>query len=226
MTRDDIEKIIRDLAADASNMVTSALSQPGARIDLAEWKAMMDAATDRVWKLVSLTLQAAPPDAGHPLIPVLRLCATTFRAYETLHNAKGTLEGFEKAVADEYLAQQCEKALAEALGKREPFKGNAYTIEDLALCPACGAGNVWVRPWHDARRQVECHICRCSSPVMCSDEDVLRAWNNMPRRVSVEQVFELADAARTAHLRDVDCNDQMGALGAALEAAGYPRMPQ
>lgn len=37
--------------------------------------------------------------------------------------------------------------------------------------------------------------------------------------LSTPAMRQAADAARTAHLRDVDANDQIGALNAALEAA-------
>ncbi len=63
----------------------------------------------------------------------------------------------------------------------EPFNNHAYRLDGLETCPACGAANVWVRPWHDARRQVECHICQACSPVKCSDEEVKEAWNRLPR---------------------------------------------
>lgn len=37
-----------------------------------------------------------------------------------------------------------------------------------------------------------------------------------------EWLFKVADEARTAYLRDVDCNDQIGALSVALEVVLRP----
>ena len=41
----------------------------------------------------------------------------------------------------------------------------------------------------------------------------------MNPKIVTPEMFEVADAARTAFLRDVDCNDQMSALTAAVQAA-------
>jgi len=60
--------------------------------------------------LADAQLYAAAPD----LYEALSEAAKAFRKYEQSHNAKGSVEGAQKAAANAYLAKLCEAALSKA----------------------------------------------------------------------------------------------------------------
>lgn len=55
-------------------------------------------------------LYAAAPD----MLEALKTAAKAFRQYEASHNAKGTVEGAQKAAANKYRAELCEAAITRA----------------------------------------------------------------------------------------------------------------
>lgn len=57
---------------------------------------------------------------------------------------------------------------------------------DLDACPSCGARNVFVAfsvpEIRDARKHVECRICKMQGPERCNVAEAVEYWNNLPRR--------------------------------------------
>lgn len=56
--------------------------------------------------------------ASAMLLTVLIGAANTFRRYEVAHNAKGTVEGAQKAAANKHMADQCVAAITLARGEQ------------------------------------------------------------------------------------------------------------
>lgn len=105
-----------------------------------------------------------------------------------------------------------------------------YGGDRLEPCPECDgecgepcapctveAGCAWLDRW--IADWMKRHGVTQSSDEAPIRAELARLTALVPPAIPIDPVrFRAADAARTAYLRDVDANDQIGALGAAIEA--------